>query len=68
MTLPRARGLLDRSATNHAIRWRRYTAGARVYDAVSLERPIYGVGRRHGIHLLAPRRENTSWTSGAGQA
>ena len=54
MTLPRARDLLDRSATDHGIGWRRYTAGARVYDAVSLEWPIYGAGRRQGIRLLAP--------------
>jgi S-adenosylmethionine-diacylgycerolhomoserine-N-methlytransferase len=54
MTSPPGRDLLDHPTTGRGIRWRRYTAGARVYDAVSLEWPIYGAGRREGMHLLAP--------------
>jgi S-adenosylmethionine-diacylgycerolhomoserine-N-methlytransferase len=35
-------------------RWfARYGVGARWYDAVSLEWPVYGVGRRAGIELLS---------------
>lgn len=33
--------------------WVRYGAGARLYDVISFERPVYRVGRREGISLLA---------------
>ena len=33
--------------------FRRYTVGARLYDALSVERPVYGAGRRAGIEMLA---------------
>ncbi len=33
----------------------RYTVGARVYGALSMERLVYGAGRRAGIDLLALR-------------
>lgn len=38
--------------------WRwfgRYTIGARAYDVLSLEWPVYGAGRRAGVELLALR-------------
>jgi len=36
-------------------RSRRYTVGARVYDVLSLEWPIYRAGRRAGLDLLRLR-------------
>lgn len=33
--------------------FRRYTVGAWLFDALSLEWPVYGAGRRTGIEMLA---------------
>lgn len=54
MTHPPGRTLIHYPVPGRGIRWHRYTAGARLYDAVSLEWPIYGAARREGMHLLAP--------------